>query len=467
MALAVVGFAPEVVATLGGIILVSLLVLFRAKPDAVAYWMVGLLVLTISWNGIRFAGGAIGDAVMAVAFVAVIAYLVLERRALTLPPWLLLTGLGFLIAALLVMILPPSNSLLERTQLQRATLEAQAGGALLVTPRSDLLALAEFELSSMLIPIMLLATATTPKRCKRLLDLWALSGAVCAFVAVLDYTGVAHLSPYPLIGSRSSGLTIHPNYLALTCDITLPAVLLWFGRSRAWTMAGLAASASLLGGEYASGSRAGAAAIVLAGVATVVCIPRLRVGLVRILPLLGMTLLPLLLFTHTGRHLLAQIRLNGTLNTSGSDFDRRSLAQIAIAQFQARPVQGVGFAEIEDAHNIYLQLLSAGGLIALTSFAVFCGGLLKALRRSLFGPNRDLALAAGISVITWLVNGLFDSQVADKYLYVMPGLLLAISAVRAAQQSRSAPADESPVRVYRRPSRTRTLTPGRAAPSRV
>jgi hypothetical protein len=33
----------------------------------------------------------------------------------------------------------------------------------------------------------------------------------------------------------------------------------------------------------------------------------------------------------------------------------------------------------------------------------------------------------------WLVNGVVDSQLADKYLYVVPGLLVALSYAAAAR----------------------------------
>ena len=37
-----------------------------------------------------------------------------------------------------------------------------------------------------------------------------------------------------------------------------------------------------------------------------------------------------------------------------------------------------------------------------------------------------------VAILMWLVNGLFDNQVADKYLFVVPGLLLAMAAIASA-----------------------------------
>jgi hypothetical protein len=46
-------------------------------------------------------------------------------------------------------------------------------------------------------------------------------------------------------------------------------------------------------------------------------------------------------------------------------------------------------------------------------------------------------------VIAWLTNGVFDNQLADKYLYVVPGLILALSrAVAGTQAEVDEPASE-------------------------
>jgi hypothetical protein len=82
---------------------------------------------------------------------------------------------------------------------------------------------------------------------------------------------------------------------------------------------------------------------------------------------------------------------------------------------------------LSKAHNIYLQLLAAGGLIAFASFMIYCSGLVTAAWRAMSGPRRDEAAAAIVVIFVWLVEGFFDTLVADKFLYVVPGLLLAIS----------------------------------------
>jgi hypothetical protein len=150
-----------------------------------------------------------------------------------------------------------------------------------------------------------------------------------------------------------------------------------------------------------------------------------------------------LLFTDNGRKILHQIRLGSGSSTAGSDTQRSMDATVAFAQFKARPLTGVGFSVITDAHDIYLQLLAAGGIVALGAFGAFCGGLIGSARRALTGRQSDAVVAVAVAIVVWLVNGVFDNQLADKYLYVLPGVLYAMSRVAVARR-RAAAADEAP-----------------------
>lgn len=412
-----------------GLVAVAIVALI-VPIERLAYAAVGALVLVITWNAFRLGGGAVASALLAVATLAVAGQTVLARRPVPMPAWLLAAGIGFALAGMLNLIFPPDHLLLDRTLLFYRTDHFPPPIGPLV-PRSNVAELAKFEAAVLLIPVLIASVATTAKRIERLIDLFVVSTTVNAAVAVVDFVGIP-IAVGPAYGGRESGLTIQPNYLALTCTIGVPLALLWVSRGGRWRVAGLAATVLLLGGEYVSGSRAGAVSFLLAVVATVAVIPRLRRALGVVLPTVGMVLIALLLFTKAGNQALEQVRLQGSSGVSGSDRARSDAASIAIQQFQARPVQGVGFGVIEDAHNIYLQLLAAGGVIALGAFLTYVGGLWGAIRRALGGPLRDAAAAAGVALLTWLVNGALDSQLADKYLYVIPGLLLAMSCVASA-----------------------------------
>ena len=47
---------------------------------------VAVFVLTITWNGLRIGGGAIGNALMAIAVVSVALHVALSRQSPAIPP---------------------------------------------------------------------------------------------------------------------------------------------------------------------------------------------------------------------------------------------------------------------------------------------------------------------------------------------------------------------------------------------
>ena len=159
-------------------------------------------------------------------------------------------------------------------------------------------------------------------------------------------------------------------------------------RGGRWRIAGLVSAGLLLGGEYVSGSRAGAVSILLAIVLAVALLPSLRRAFALVLPAVGMVLVALILFTNVGSKAVDQVRLlQGDKTAAGSDTSRSKLASLAEKQFQARPLQGVGFGVTKMRNtDTHLQLLAAGGVIAMAAFLVFVGGLFGAAWRRRAGP---------------------------------------------------------------------------------
>jgi O-Antigen ligase len=418
--------------------LVAAVAVLQAVPiERLAFLAVGAFILFVTWNGFRVAGGGISNVFVILAFLVVPLYLVQTRRPVPLPPWLLAAAGGFVVAAMVSYIFPPEQWLLSKSLISYRT-EYQSFDLGFIVPRSDFFTLVKYEIAILLLPLLIVAVATTKERVERLMDLFVVGAVVNAAVAMVDYMGIP-IAPTETVASRASGLTIHPNYLALTCTLAIPLAVWWISRGGRWRLAGLAATLLLLGGTYVSGSRAGAVTAVLGVILTVPALPSLRKRLWLVLPAACLLLIPLLAFTHAGAGLLDQVRLTG--DQSGSDNARANLADIATEQFKARPVSGVGLGVIQDAHNIYLQLLAAGGLIAAASFLTYIAGLANSLRRVYRGPMRDPAVAAGLSVLMFLVNGRYDSQLADKYLYVVPAFLIAMAySVTATSRATEPPA---------------------------
>jgi hypothetical protein len=160
-----------------------------------------------------------------------------------------------------------------------------------------------------------------------------------------------------------------------------------------------------------------------------------------VLPVLVTVGAGVLAFTHAGHSILNQLRLGGTTaSTNGSDYQRTVFRRVAEAQISARPIAGFGYQVDNDAQNIYLQILASGGIIAGGAFIIFIGGLAGCVRRSLRGPVNEDARAIGICIAVWLINGWYNAQIADKYLYVLPGILIACARVTVRVRSQRAPA---------------------------
>jgi hypothetical protein len=92
----------------------------------------------------------------------------------------------------------------------------------------------------------------------------------------------------------------------------------------------------------------------------------------------------------------------------------------------------------------------------MVGFITLISGLAAYVRRAARGPLREEAIAIAIGVAIWLINGYYDSQIADKYLYVLPSILIASVYVtsKSATEDLEAAIDAAVV-----PARVRSLEP--------
>jgi len=128
-------------------------------------------------------------------------------------------------------------------------------------------------------------------------------------------------------------------------------------------------------------------------------------------------------------------RLGGGAGANQSDSVRRQTWQDSIAQAGDHLVVGSGFVVVRSAHNIYLQLLGAGGALALGAFLAYMISLMRRARRLALARNGSppwlmaLAAGSGASVCVWLLYGMVGNAIYDRYLYVPVGLVLALGLV--------------------------------------
>jgi hypothetical protein len=74
-------------------------------------------------------------------------------------------------------------------------------------------------------------------------------------------------------------------------------------------------------------------------------------------------------------------------------------------------------------------------VILFVSFFTYLGGLAASVWRAMEGPYRDVAAVIGVSLVMWLLNGVIDNQLVDKYLWIVPGLLIALASVTQAERA--------------------------------
>lgn len=396
--------------------------------------LAGLAVFTVTWNGVRPGGLSPPDLLLIAALGAVIFCWVQDSVRVPIPGWLVGAAVGLFAAQMIARFfvpLPPLDP-----------------PPVFTPPGSPFVTLARFELGFLVVPIVIGAVASSWQRANLIANLWVIGATISATVAMFDsVTGAgigASITGFEY-GNRAAGLAIHPNHLALPCAMALPIALLRAvqleGKGRA---AAIVATGVLGAGILASGSRVGLFAALLAVGLMGLLISKLRsrilaVGLgAAVLLLLTVSLVP------DGNSLFIGIdRLAGGEDSSLADGQRADQLRESVAILKDHPVTGVGFQTIADAHSLPIQFWEAGGLLGLLSMLLYVTGVLGTgftlLRdRSLSEEISTLAGAMTVSFSVWLIAGLLQNQIADRYIYMPVGLLLGLAVAANAWRAASA-----------------------------
>lgn len=113
-----------------------------------------------------------------------------------------------------------------------------------------------------------------------------------------------------------------------------------------------------------------------------------------------------------------------------SDIGRSDLARQAIQDFVNNPFFGIGPQAFKSGHNIYLQLLASLGLFGFCAFVIL---ILKLLLSTSVEMEKRRALK--ISIISFLMHGMFSNSLTDFYLFIPFGMLIAMA--KFSEQSQS------------------------------
>ena len=423
------------------------------RLSRLAFLAVAGAVATITFTGLR------PDARLTVSNMCLIAALGLlvsarlagARVTAPAPLWLLASVAAIVTSGVLVELFPPGRP-------SRILLNPQTAAEVAVAEENtNWEGLARYSSALLITPVLIAAVATTRERVVLLLDLWLASAAVCCAIALLDslgagigeaLTGVDNSVRLPDEPDRQPGLSLSPVILAVASSLVLPVAVLRAVTAAGRRRIGYAAVVVLVAlGILATGTRAG----LVAGFAGVVLVLAVQPGLRRYaVAVATVAVLAVAALAATGSGLVPGVdRLFGAESGGVSNSRHRLGFEQAFGDIADRPLVGWGFQYIRFAHNIYLQLLQAGGPLALGGFALFAAGTLRLAAR-LRGDGRlspelqAVAAALGVAMVVWLLVGLVQGQLYDRFLLMPTALLLGLAV--AVREPRSA---SSNVRAWR------------------
>jgi O-antigen/teichoic acid export membrane protein len=232
---------------------------------------------------------------------------------------------------------------------------------------------------------------------------------------------------------RPPGLSVHPNHLALTCVLALGLSLaLLTSPHRIERVTAIGTCALLVSGILASGSRAG---LIGAAAAFGVTSWMLRAHLRRLLVLsiVGATTA---LFASSYHLFAATNALARLLDPSGaltyqSDLGRSQLLAASVHTVLQHPLTGVGLGSALQAHDIWLQMLASGGLLAVIGFVLVAADvvgptvtMMRVTPPSMLSESgRRVAVGLMVGFIGYLVAGCFQNALWDRYIWFTPALL--------------------------------------------
>ncbi|RYY45407.1 MAG: hypothetical protein EON53_10705 [Actinomycetales bacterium] len=249
-------------------------------------------------------------------------------------------------------------------------------------------------------------------------------GVVVGFALMYVVGNVGNLVAAYTVGEsswdgRRIGYSTHPNVMGLCAMLGLALVpFLLRVLPRRWSWLVLLLGVACAWNVWVSGSRAALVVAVAVAVLFVALERRVEVALA----LFGLAIPALWIVGNalTGggsmqNNVLGRLLGGGT--AAGSDAEREYLAKVALDAFTSHPVLGIGLGDVMEAHNIYLQVAAAVGIVGTAVYLVLLASVaLRAI--TLPGPSALLALP----VLGYAMIGLMTTILWDRYVWAVLAL---------------------------------------------
>ncbi|MEA3412034.1 MAG: O-antigen ligase family protein [Pseudomonadota bacterium] len=388
-------------------------------PHLFAFGLLLAGIALVTANGLRIAGMvALGDIPFMLSgalILAVLVYCADYWRCI--PSWFYLSGALLLISGLLSTVVA-SDSM-------------ESG-----------ISFAKYFYAAYLLPLLIGFVVDRPAWLYRALSVWVAFASLNSLSGLLDLLGVTRFHQwmdvqtsfsYLSYPDRAFGLTTYPNHYGLICAMALPVSLALAALASGWRRVVYALSfLSLAGGILASGSRAMLLASLVVAAILVLwskTLGRIYLGM-GILTGAAFGMLFVLEPSMVSKVAMSWHRLTGSVSIGQSDILRVEIFKRSFHEIAGSPVLGNGFSSVRDAHNIFVQVLQAGGLVALAGMCLYVIGYIStvmSLARGLVDERWSMiAKAIAASVFVWLVSGLVQNAIYDRYIYLPIGFTFSL-----------------------------------------
>lgn len=245
------------------------------------------------------------------------------------------------------------------------------------------------------------------------------------------------------VGNRLLGLTEHPNFFGI-CSVLAAALCLYLilqaPEGRRWLP--VLACGFCLVTVLLSGSRAALLASVVIAVVFPVLERSAKAGyLVVVAATVGGAAAGALIEKAGPNSAIGRLAGKGT--ASGSDRERIKNLEEGWDTFLAQPFSGTGFSyETSLAHNGYLEVATAFGIVALVGYALVLWSMLRVLLRT---EDRN---PLGYLALAYMMVSFFNNTLWDRFAWIpLAMVFLGEQLVREERAARAAAAAPAPLAV--------------------
>ena len=423
-----------------------------AFPPWLSKTVVGCFLVasfTATWGGVYLGGFQIADIFLFLTFIVTVAMVVFGNLRFAIPWWLWAPAIALFVCftALVFSPIPDTYFVLRYEH----DLYSPFTGWSDTGPPGGIKS-AFWIVALLIVPIAAIACTALDSRVPKWIVASFLAGVtVSSLIALTDLTNLTHVSRSLALATlrtgnqfdnhRETGLTDHPNTLGLVCTIAVPFAVHFISESRRRWLPCIAL-VLLCGGVVASGSRGAQIAFPVAVLVAILVSPHKKKVAGRLAATLTAAVLGgLTALTQLAPGILDKLfRFDGSRASLGSDDERAFVHAQAWNDFKDYPIFGIGIKHIGEAHNIYLQIMSAGGSVLVAGMLIYWFGT---LRSCWLAKRTGEALGAYLmlSVIASLVIGVLENQLTDRFLYYTIGCAAALAATYRVETLASHPAD--------------------------